>query len=177
MKPIEVEFADRGPALPWIWALAASVCLGALAASASIGARQHGRLVQVQDEIRTLREQHARASAPLPVSPAEAADTASRHAALLAAARHLQTDLNPIFSVIERVDVPGAALVQLAFDSAGASGAANGIRLEYALDSMQKVAAVSAALNDSERLDWQVESVGAVNGGVRAAWRYAGGNK
>ncbi len=174
MKPIEVEFASRGPALVCVWALAGAVCLGALLATASILVRQNERLAQVREEIRVLREEQTRNSAYPRVSQVQTADTARRRSALLAAARHLHTDLNPIFAVIEQVDVPGAQLVRMAFEAAGTSDTANGIRLEYALDSMQKVAAVSAALNDGERRDWQLESAEAVNGGVRGAWRYVG---
>jgi hypothetical protein len=179
MKPIDVEFAAGGPAALWIWiwALAGSVCLGALIATGSILLRQNDRLAQVQDEIRALGEQQSRKAAPPPTSPAEAAEAAARHAALVTAARHLQTDLNPIFSVIERVDVPGAALARMAFETAGASGTAHAVRLEYLLDSVQKVPAVSAALNEGERVDWQLESAAATSGGVRAAWRYAGRDK
>ncbi len=174
MKPIEVEFASRGPALLWIWGLAGSVCLGALAATASIVARQQERLAHVQQEIHTLREQRPRDAAMRRTGPAETADTASRGAALLPGARHLQLDLNPAFSAVERVDVPGAQLMQMVLEPREGSGAAHGIRLEYLLDSMEKVPAVTATLNGGEGPDWRLESAGTGNGGVRGAWRFVG---
>jgi hypothetical protein len=174
MKPIHVEFAAPGPQKRWIWALAATACLGAVAATMSITSRLDEAQAQVQEEIRRLRAQHAREAAPLHASPAETADTASRQAALLAAARHLQLDLNPVFSAVERVDVPGAQLVEMVLERGDESAGTGGLRMVYAMDSMERVPAVSAALNVDASRSWRLESAGTVNGGVRGAWRYVG---
>lgn len=173
MKPIHVEFAAPGPHRRWLWALAATACLGALASTVSIVTRLDRAQAQVQDEVRQLRAQHAREAAALRPSPAGAADTASRQAALQAAARHLLLDLNPVFSAVERVDVPGVQLVGIVLESGDESAGRSHLRIEYVLDSMEKVPAVSAALNDGDGREWRLESAGTVNGGVTGAWRSA----
>ncbi|OGB31673.1 MAG: hypothetical protein A3F78_11940 [Burkholderiales bacterium RIFCSPLOWO2_12_FULL_61_40] len=156
MKPVHIEFIEDAR-WRWVWAGALLCSLGVAGEVAWHWYQTEQTAQQENARITAVRErlQQLRTPAPIPADP--------RHSSSAQAAQLLQQDLNLAFSTVEHLQEPGARLRGLAWEAA-----ANTLRLEYALDSVIKAAAVTEALNaGDDRRPWQLESVG--GGGANGA--------
>lgn len=140
-----VEFVPSR-AVPWVWACALAISLGAAVTA----------LVQVarfeQDRSAALRLA-AREGAARPGATHQAPRPASHEQQARAAARLLQSDPNRPLADVENMQETGAQLQSVSLDNV--SGA---VRLEYHLDSMPRAVSVTAVLNAGlPRAAWTLE--------------------
>lgn len=156
MKPVHIEFIEDRR-WRWVWASALVCCLGVVGGVIWQWQQVEQARRAENSRISTVQEQLLQLRTPAPI-PADPRRTSSALAAQL-----LQRDLNLAFATVEHLQEPGARLRGLAWEAA-----ANTLRLEYALDSVLKAAAVTEALNaGDDHRPWQLESVG--GGGANGA--------
>lgn len=147
MKPLVLDFVpDRAPRRIWTVAILLMLCLTGY--TAVQWRRVHAHRLEVQRQLDDTQRQIAELSRRAQPAP----DPRAGHTAAMQ--RGLQTDLNGVFSTVERVKVPGTRLTSLAIDVPG-----DAATIEYRIDSMGLVPGLNEALNagfDTPR--WSLET-------------------
>ena len=157
MKPVRMQYVQSGR---WraVWGVAL-LAIAVLVGSAGWHWLQRGGQTRdIDTRIAEIKVQIRRAQTPVVVA------VDPRHTSTEQAIRHLRTDYNKVFAVVENLNEPGARLRALTLDVSS-----NTLRLEYDLDSVVKASAVTAALNAGyEARPWRLDSVAASNGSMAA---------
>lgn len=148
MKPVRIDFVEDNSRL-WAWFFVLAVAAALIGATAT-----HWIRLRQDTAVRTAEAAALQLQADA-VRKAQAAVTNPRLASTQRAAKLLQQDLNGVFAVVENYKEPGVRLRAITIDVTG-----NAVRVEYDLDSVQKVAELTAYLNGGhERGPWKLESV------------------
>lgn len=154
MKPVRIEFMEDRRWL-WIWIPAALCCLGWLGGVVWQWKLKDQAAQETVERIHAVQTQLQILNAPAVVQ----ADP--RLGSTQLAAQLLQQDLNPVFAVVENLQVPGARLRGLALETASGT-----LRLEYELDSITTASQVTEALNMGYvQRPWHLDGVSGAAGG------------
>lgn len=146
MKAVSIDFVLRRT---WkgVWMVAAVVVLGLLIWHAI-------RSATLLDDIRTLDDKLSASQFELKKAD-QKAKANPRSASIRTANKALSVDLNKPFAALENMSVPGVLLVGASFDVSN-----DGLRVEYALESMSKAAEVTDYLNMGyDTRPWVMENV------------------
>lgn len=118
-------------------------------------------IARLQSEFNKAIETRGLPSTPLP-----------QYASLVEAAQLLSLDLNPVFSAVEGIDIPGVLLQHLSID------AKNGdVRVDYEMDDFARVSELDEVLNAGlDDRPWKHEratagAAGFQGAAVRGSWR------
>jgi hypothetical protein len=153
VKPVRIDFVDDNSRL-WAWLFVLAVAAALIGATAT-----HWIRLRQDTAVRTAEATALQLQVDA-VRKAQAAVTSPRLASTQRAAKLLQQDLNGVFAVVENYKEPGVRLRAIAIDVSG-----NTVRVEYDLDSVQKVSELTAYLNGGhERGPWKLESVKGARG-------------
>ena len=165
MKSIHLDLV---PGRRWLWCW--TNCLVAVGLTAGAAAWPVWKLYRQKAEMVAALDRTKQALRELTEPPRAASDP--KHASASKAARLLQADLNPLFTIVEGLQQPGTKLSSLSLDLGSGSA-----RVEYATDSVKSVTEITALLNAGyDAGPWHLESVGAVPAAfasgqiVRAVW-------
>jgi hypothetical protein len=160
MRAAHIEFIEN-TRWRWVWGGALAVCVCLLAYGvwragliSQASQQESARIAQAGTELQLLRT-----PAPTVADP--------RSPSTQLAAQLLQLDLNKAFAAAENLQTPGARLRGFTLDAT-----ANTLRLEYELDSVDKAATITQALNTGyDARPWQLESVSAATAPLfRGQW-------
>jgi hypothetical protein len=152
MKALRIEFV-RDTHWRWVW-MATMVCgMGMIALFTWRHLALQQEALQNTEQIHTLQLQLQKLRTPEPIK----ADP--RRASIDQATQFLRVDANRVFATPENLDIAGVKLRYLSFENTSGT-----IKLEYELDSLDRAAAITEALNGGyDARPWRLENVNASN--------------
>lgn len=157
MKQLKHDFLEPA-GWPWVWGVVAVLLL----AIASFTWHRHTRLGAVAQQRSSATASVLREVEALRADRLKAAEAANdlRSKSLRVAEGLLRQDVNPVFTALENVQVPGTRLA--AFNVEGGGGA---IRVDYESESISQISELAAALNAGHTYPvWQFQSLSSNSG-------------
>ena len=148
MKPLYVEFV-RDPRWKLVWFVASVFCLVLIGLCAWRIALVRPVIAQQTAQIEALRAQLSKLHTPASTK-SDARQTSIDQTTLF-----LRLDLNHVFATPENLDLLGVRLRNLSVD-----GVTGTVKLDYEIESLDRVTAVTEALNSGyEKPPWRLENV------------------